>query len=211
VMQLSISRLDSLTILSMILVMSNIHGNILSTEIFKKKDQAISLSQRVSRSVHITCFWDANLMHYLTTGRSAIGILHRINQTPADWYFKIQSMVEAATYGSEFVAGRTATEQVINMHYVLRMMGVPIDGPAYMFGDNKSVITSSMIPHLMLGKRHNILSYHRYREAIATGISNILCHMEDLSDVMTKFLAHAVSYPLVKYFLYWKGHIEVGA
>jgi hypothetical protein len=126
----------------------------------------------------------------------------------------IPSRVETTTYGSEFIAGRTATEQVIDIRHTLPMMGVPIDGPTCMFGDNKSVITSSTIPHSMLGKRHSMLSYHRCREAIADGISKMF-HMDgkqqNPSDVMTKFLAHAVSYPLVKYFLFWKRPIEDGA
>ena len=37
----------------------------------------------------------------------------------------------------------------------------------YMFGDNKSVIDISMIPYAKLHKRHNFLSFHRVREAIA--------------------------------------------
>ena len=41
---------------------------------------------------------------------------------------------------------------------------------AYMFGDNKAVVTSSTIPQSILNKRHNMLSYHRVREAIATKI-----------------------------------------
>ena len=171
------------------------------------------MPEQKGQSVRLTCFWDANLMHDLTTGRSATGILHMINQTPVDWYSKRQSTVETATYGSEFVAGRTATEQVIDIRYTLRMMGVPIEGPTYMFGDNKSVITSSTIPHSMLGKRHNMLSYHRCREAIAAGISKMF-HMDgkqNPSDVMTKFFAHSVSYPSVEYFLFWKGPIGDGA
>jgi hypothetical protein len=165
------------------------------------------------KPVRLTCFWDANLMHDLTTGRSCTGVLHVINQTPADWHAKRQSTVETATYGSEFAAGRTATEQVIDIRHTLRMMGVAIDGPTCMFGDNKSVITSSTIPHSMLGKRHNMLSYHRCKEAIAAGISK-MSHVDgkqNPSDVMAKFLAHAVSHPLVKYFLFWKGPIEDGA
>ncbi len=104
-------------------------------------------------------------------------------------------------------------EQVIDIRCTLRMMGVAIDGPTCMFGDNKSVITSSTMPHSMLGKRHNMLSYHRCREAIAAGISKMF-HMDgkqNPSDVMTEFLAHAVSHPLVKYFLFWKGPVEDGA
>ena len=43
----------------------------------------------------------------------------------------------------------------------------PHHDQAYMFGDNKSVVTSSTIPQPILNIRHNMLSYHRVREAIA--------------------------------------------
>ena len=38
-----------------------------------------------------------------------------------------------------------------------------------MFGDNESVVNSSSQPHARLHKRHNALSFHRVREAIASG------------------------------------------
>ena len=113
------------------------------------------------KSVRLTTYVDANLMHCLLTGRSMTGILHLLNQTPLIWFAKRQPTVETATYGSEFVAARQAVEQVMDLRYSLRMMGVPLDGPAWMFGDNASVITSSNIPHSSLNKRHNALSYHR--------------------------------------------------
>ena len=109
--------------------------------------------------VRTTSFKDANLMHDFTTGRSATGILHFINQTPIEWFSKRQGQVETATYGSEFVAGRIATEQIIDLRYTLRMLGVPLDGPAWLFGDNQSVVTSSTIPHSVLSKRWNVLEY----------------------------------------------------
>jgi hypothetical protein len=93
-----------------------------------------------------TTFEEANLMHDLTTGRSCTGILHLVNQTPVEWFSKRQKTVETATYGSEFVAAHIATEQIMDLQYTLRMMGVPLDGKAYMFGDNQSVITSGTIP-----------------------------------------------------------------
>jgi hypothetical protein len=39
-----------------------------------------------------------------------------------------------------------------------------------MFGDNKSVVDSSMQLNAKLHKRHTMLSFHRGREAIAAGI-----------------------------------------
>ena len=110
----------------------------------------------------------------------------------------VQSLLQAA---------RLATEQIMDLRYTLRMLGVPIDGKAYMFGDNQSVITSSTIPHSSLNKRHNALSYHRVREAIA---SNVLWFFyvkskDNPADVLTKFCGHAAFWPLIKPFLFWRG------
>ena len=103
---------------------------------------------------------DANLNHCLATGRSVTGCLHFVNHTPIDSYSKRQATVETATYGSEFVASKTVTEQIIDLRHTLRYLGVPIKTKSYLFGDNRSVVISSTLPHSTLGKRHNILAYH---------------------------------------------------
>ena len=74
-----------------------------------------------------------------------------------DWFLKRQATVETATYGSEFVAAKTATEQIMDLRNTLRYLGVPILNMAHMFGDNKSVVMSSTIPQSILNKRHNML------------------------------------------------------
>jgi hypothetical protein len=122
------------------------------------------------KPVQTTTFEVANLLHDLTTGRSCTGILHLVNQTPVEWFSKLQDTVESANYGCEFVAARLVSEQIMDLRYTLRMLGAPIDGKAYMFGDNQSVITSSTISHSSLNKRHNALSYHRIREAVASNV-----------------------------------------
>ena len=119
------------------------------------------LPEALGKDIVLTTFVDANLYHDLITGRSVTGILHLINQTPVDWFTKRQATVETATYGSEFVAARIATDQILDMRLTLRYLGVPVNGSTYLFGDNQSVITSSTITHSPLSKRHNALSYHR--------------------------------------------------
>jgi hypothetical protein len=159
------------------------------------------------KPVCTTSFVDANLMHDLTTGRSCTGTLHLLNQTPIDWFSKRQNTVETATYGSEFVAHRQGTEQIMDLRYTLRAMGVPLTGPAYMFGDNQSVITSSTIPHSSLSKRHNALSYHRVREAIAAGVLYLykIDGKDNPADCLTKFLPFVTFWPLIKPLLFWRG------
>jgi hypothetical protein len=98
------------------------------------------------------------------------------------------------------MVARQATEQIMDLRYTLRMMGIPIDGPAWMFGDNQSVITSSNIPHSNLNKRHNALSYHRVREAISAKILYFI-HIDgklNPSDILTKFLSWAKFWPLIQ-------------
>ena len=118
--------------------------------------------------------------------------------------------METAVYGSEFMAGRIAVEQIMELRYMLMMLGVPIDGPAYLFGDNLSMITSSTIPSSSLKKRHNMLSYHRVREAIASGILNLF-HIpgtENPADVMTKTLNHPKMWKLTKQFMWYSEKVH---
>ena len=103
---------------------------------------------------------DANLNHCLATGRSVTGCLHFVNHTRTDSYSKRQATVETATYGSEFVASKTSTEQIAGFRHTLRYLGVPIKTKSYLFGDNRSVVTRSTLPNSTLGKRHNVLAYH---------------------------------------------------
>ena len=69
----------------------------------------------LGKHVQTTHYADANLHHDLATGKAVTAVLHFLNQTPIDAYTKRQSTVETATYGSEFVAARTAVDQIIDI------------------------------------------------------------------------------------------------
>ena len=119
------------------------------------------------KAVITTTTMDASSNHCLATGKSLTGCFHFVNKTPVDWYSKKQSTVEIATYGSEFVAAKTATEQIVDIRQTLRYLGAPIGVKSFLFGDNRSAVMSATLPHSTLTKRHNILAFHRVREAIA--------------------------------------------
>ena len=114
----------------------------------------------LGKHVQTTHYVGANLHHDLATGKAVTAVLHFLNQTPIDAYTKMQSTVETATYGSEFVAARTAVDQIIDIHTTLRYLGVPIRDKSYIFGDNRSVVTSSTIPNSTITRRHHLASYH---------------------------------------------------
>jgi hypothetical protein len=116
------------------------------------------LPEPKGKPVTTTTYVNTNLYHCLMTGRSITGIFHLLNKTVVEWFTKKQGTVETATYGSEYVAARTATEQLMDLRNTIRYLGVPITA-SVMFGDNKSVVDSSMIPHSQLNKRHTALSF----------------------------------------------------
>jgi hypothetical protein len=78
-------------------------------------------------------YYDANLYHDLTTGRSVTGVIHLFNKTPVEWYSKKQATVETATYGSEFIAAQTCVDQILDLHTYLRYLEVPIREYSYVF------------------------------------------------------------------------------
>jgi hypothetical protein len=143
----------------------------------------------------------------VTTGKLVTGILHLINKTPLDWYSKKQSTVETATYGSEFVAARICVEQIIDLRSTLRYRGVPVREKYYMFGDNKSVVDSSMGLHAKLHKCHTMLSFHRVREAIASGIVGFYFIPGEINpaDILSKHWGYAQIKKRLKSLLFWKG------
>jgi hypothetical protein len=115
---------------------ASIYGNV-------KEDLLPDMQTPRGKLVLTSTYQDANLHHDLVTGRAMSGIIHLVNQTPLTSYCKTQMTVKTATYGSECMVARHSCKHIMDLRYILRMMGIPIDGPAWAFGDNASVITSS--------------------------------------------------------------------
>ena len=159
----------------------------------------------------VTTTMDANLNHYLATGKSLTGCLHFVNKALVDWYSKKQATVETATYGSEFVAAKTATEQIMDIRQTLRYLGAPIGSKSFLFGDNRSVVTSATLPHSTLTKHHNILEFHRVREAIAAKLMAFyqIQSAYDLSDMLSKHWDHPTVYPRILKLLITRGNITL--
>jgi hypothetical protein len=76
-----------------------------------------------------------------------------------------------------------------------------------MFGDNKSVVDSSMQVHAKLHKRHTMLSFHRVREAIASGMLGFYHIAGEINpaDILSKHWGYAQVWTQLKALLFWKG------
>ena len=167
------------------------------------------MPEPLGEAVITTTTMDANLNHCLATGKCLTGCLHFVNTTPVDWYSKKQATVETATYGSEFVAAKTATEQIMDIRQTLRYLGAPIGAKSYLFGDNRSVVTSATLPHSTLTKRHNILAFHRIREALAVKLMTFywIQSSYNSSDMLSKHWDHPTVYPMILKLLITRGNI----
>ena len=138
----------------------------------------------------MTCYVDASHAGCRVTRRSHTGIFIFINRAPIVWFSKRQNTVESSTFGSEFVALRIAVDLIEALRYKLRMFGIPIDGPASVLCDNKSVVTNTTAPESVLKKKHNSINYHRCREAQAVETISVawVDTKWNLADIATKVL-----------------------
>ena len=158
-----------------------------------------SLPQPKGNKVTLSVFVDADHARDVATRRSVTGILAFLNNTPIRWISKRQATVESSTYGSELVAARVATEMVMELRYTLRSLGVPLDGPGLLFGDNQSVVTNTTLPSSTLKKKHNAIAYHKVRETIASGAMAFI-HIPGTinpADLLTKPLGPHIHNKLV--------------
>jgi hypothetical protein len=70
------------------------------------------------------------------------------------------------------------------------MMGVGIDNPSYIYGDNMSVIHNNQQPESMLKKKSNSICYHAIHESVAMGkaLTGHIGTDENVGDLATKVL-----------------------
>jgi hypothetical protein len=127
-----------------------------------------------------------------------------LNNTPIRWVSKRQKTLKTSTYGSELVASRVATELILEVRYMLRSFGVALDGPALMWDDNVSVVLNTTVPSSVLKKKHNTITNHRVREAIAARIMRFayIKSEKNVSDVLTKPLSNEKCHYLMKRWLF---------
>ena len=163
--------------------------------------------EALGRPIILTHYFDANLYHDMVTEQSANGILHFANQCPIDWFSKKQATVETATFGSEFVSGRTCVEQCIDICLTFRYLGVRILTKSRVFGDNKSMIDSASKANAKLHKRHTALSFHRVCEAVAAKVIGLyhIAGKDNPADLLSKHWAYSDTWPTLQALLFWQG------
>jgi hypothetical protein len=93
---------------------------------------------------------------------------------------------------------------IIEMHFILHMLGVTLDGPALLLGANNSVVLKTSVPSSILKKKHHACAYQQACEVIARGIMNFV-HIKgttNYADMLSKPLSNDSFHGLIKPLLF---------
>ena len=136
------------------------------------------------------CYVDSDHAGDSVTRRSRTGFVVFLQSAPIYWLSKKQTSIETSSFGLEFVAMKQCTEYVRGLRYRLRMMGIPVEEPTFIYGDNQSVLANTTNPHSVLKKKSNSIAYHFVREGCARGEwrTTYINTMWNPADLLTKSL-----------------------
>jgi hypothetical protein len=155
--------------------------------------EAIPPNALTPRGLGVTMrmFVDSDHVGDKVSRRSRTGFLIYLNMGLVQWLSKRQSTIETSVFGEEFVAMKHGIETCRGIRYKLRMIGVPIKGPTYVFGDNMSVIHNYSKVESELKKKCNSVCYHAVRESVAMGetLAAYISTHGNPADLMTKCLS----------------------
>ena len=94
------------------------------------------------------------------TRRSRTGFIVMLNNAPIYSHLTKQTTVETSTFGSEMMAMKQAADYIRGFRYKLRMFGIPVEEPSYIYGDNQSVLAVSTRPESTLKKKAQSIAFH---------------------------------------------------
>ena len=134
---------------------------------------------------------DASFGGCKLTRKSRTGFIVFLNSSPIYYYSKKQGSCEISTFGSEFVAMKQCCEYVKGLRYKLRMMGIPVNNPAFIHGDNKSVLWNTTVPESTLKRKSSSVAYHFVREGVSKDMwrTSYINTSENVADVFTKVIS----------------------
>jgi hypothetical protein len=176
------------------------------TEFYGNMEEAIPLDMPppLGKDVDLCMMVDSDHAGDKRTRHSCTGFIIFCNLAPVIWLSKQQATIETSIFGAEYVVMKHAIETLRGPLYKIRMMGVPLSGPTYVYGDNKSQVTNSSRLELTLKKKCNSICYHAIRESVAMD-ETLLMHIrtgDKLADFLTKTTSGAKRRKLVSRVVY---------
>ena len=160
-------------------------------------EEAIPLNapEPLGKELLIRIYVDADFAGDQLTRRSRTGYIVMVNSAPVFWYSKKQSSMETSSFGSEFIAMKSACEYAKSLRYKMRMMGIRVSNPCFIYGDNQSVLWNTSIPESMLKKKTSSVAYHYVREGVSRDEwrTSYIKSSDNPADILTKNLPAGIN------------------
>jgi hypothetical protein len=140
------------------------------------------------KEVDLRLFVDSDHAGEQFTRCSNTGFVIYLNMAPIVWFSKRQPAVESSVFGAEFFAMKNEIDIWHGLRYKLRMMGITLSGPTFVYRDNMFVFYNTQRPEFVLKNKSNSICYHAVCESAAMGES-IIRHVpsvENTADICTK-------------------------
>jgi hypothetical protein len=155
-----------------------------------KEPEPSNVPVPLGKAVDIRLYCDSDFAGDERRRRSRTGYFIFVNSALILFLSKQQATVETSVFGAEFVAMKHGIEAIFSLRYKLRMMGIPLTGPAFIYGDNSSVIKNTSIPTSVLNKKSNQVCYHYVREAVAMDVcrTGYVNSDDNPADLATKII-----------------------
>jgi hypothetical protein len=140
------------------------------------------------KEVDLRLFVDSDHAGEQLTRSSRTGFVIYLNMAPILWFYNRQPTVESSVFGVEFVAMKNGIETCRGLRCKLRMMGVALSGPPYVYRKNMYVVHNTQQPESVLKYKSNSIFYHAVRESSAMGESIIgqVPSVDNPADICTK-------------------------
>jgi len=155
-----------------------------------KEELPADMPTPLGKSMRMHVYVDSDHAGDSLTRRSRTGFVVFLNSAPIFWFSKRQTSCETSTFGSEFIAMKTACDYVRGLRYKLRMMGIRVDEPTYIYGDNQSVLANTSNPGSTLKKKSAAIAYHFVREGCVKDEwrTDYINTHDNVADLFTKAL-----------------------
>jgi hypothetical protein len=115
----------------------------------------VDIPKSLSKDVDVRMMCDSDHAGDKRTRCFCTGFLIFCNMALIDWVSKKQATIETSVFGAEFVAMKHGIEKLRGLCKERCMMGIPLTGPSFIYADNKSQVTNSIIPESALKKKCN--------------------------------------------------------
>ena len=131
---------------------------------------------------------DADHARDSVTRRSRTGFIIYLNSAPIYWTSNKHDRFETSSFASEFIAMKNCCEYTRGLLYKLRMMVIPCDLPAYIYGNNQSILVNYSKPFSMTKKKYSLIAYHFFLEGVSKDEWRVtyISTYDNVADILKK-------------------------